>query len=174
MHVTAGPSRPDALRILLIGYGNPGRGDDGLGPALAAEFETHGLANLTVEIDYQLTVDHSALIANHDLVVFADAMIGLAVPYRLSEIGTAQPEALGSHAVSPQAAMALARLLFGRAPPAWMLAISGDEFGEVKEGLSLRARVNLALAVAFLQGWIARTSAPESDSWLATETRQIP
>lgn len=143
-----------ARRILLIGYGNPGRGDDGLGPALAAEIEALGIRGLTVDIDYQLTVDHAALIAAHDLVVFADAMIGLAVPYRLAEVDAAQPAALGSHQVSPEAALALAGLLFGQAPPGWMLAIGGQEFGEVKEGLSQPARENLAAAVAFLRGWI--------------------
>ena len=141
-------------RILLIGYGNPGRGDDGLGPALAAEIEAQGIRGLTVDIDYQLTVDHASLITAHDVVVFADAMIGLAVPYRFARVDATQPATLGSHQVSPEAALALAMLLFGHAPPAWMLAISGREFGEVKEGLSQPARENLAAAVAFLRGWI--------------------
>ena len=144
-----------APRILLIGYGNPGRGDDGLGPALAHAVEALGLIGVTVECDYQLMVDHAALIATHDLVVFADAMIGLETPYRFTEIGTAQPETLGSHQVSPEAAVALAKLLFGHAPPGWLLGIAGDEFGEVKEGLGPRARRNLDLAVAFLHDWIA-------------------
>ncbi len=144
-----------ARRILLIGYGNPGRGDDGLGPALAAEIEALGIRGLTVDIDYQLTVDHAALIAAHDLVVFADAMVGLAVPFRLARVDDAQPTSLGSHRVSPEAALALAGLLFGQAPPGWMLAIAGKEFGEVKEGLSPSARANLGGAVAFLRGWIA-------------------
>jgi hydrogenase maturation protease len=158
MHVTANMTGLDARpadRILLIGYGNPGRGDDGLGPALAAAIGALGLSNVTVEIDYQLTVDHAALIAAHDVVVFADATMDLAEAYRFSEIGTAQPATLGSHQVSPEAATALAGLLFGRAPPGWMLAMRGEEFGEVKEGLSERAKSNLLLATTFLQAWIA-------------------
>lgn len=143
-----------APRVLLIGYGNPGRGDDGLGPALAAEIEAMGLAGVTIEIDYQLTVDHAAPIAAHDLVVFADAMIGLDRPFRLEPVARAAPQALGSHQVSPEAALALAGLLFGHAPPGWILAIGGSEFGEVKEGLSAPARHNLGLAAAFLRGWI--------------------
>jgi hydrogenase maturation protease len=140
-------------RLLLIGYGNPGRGDDGLGPALAVEIEALGIPGLTVDIDYQLTVDHSALIAVQDVVVFADAAMGLAVPYRFAEVDAAKRATLGSHQVSPEAALALAGLLFGHAPPGWMLAIGGAEFGEVKEGLSQLARENLAGAVAFLRGW---------------------
>lgn len=48
---------PVSQRILLIGYGNPGRGDDGLGPALAAAIEAMELPGVTVEADYQLMVD---------------------------------------------------------------------------------------------------------------------
>ena len=144
-----------SLRILLIGYGNPGRGDDGLGPALAAEIEALGLPGVTVDSDYQLTVDHAAQIAAHDLVIFADAMIGLTQPYQFTPLAQTQPQGLGSHQVTPEAALALAQLLFGHAPPGWMLAIAGEAFGEVKEGLSPAAQANLAQAGPFLRQWIA-------------------
>lgn len=155
MHMTTEKTDTRAPRILLIGYGNPGRGDDGLGPALAAAIDAMGLTWVTVDIDYQLTVDHAALIAAHDAVVFADAMMGLADPFQFSEIGTGQPNALGSHQVTPEAAMALSGLLFGHRPPAWILAIAGDQFGEVKECLSPRAEDHLRQALAFVQNWLA-------------------
>ena len=158
-------------RVLLIGYGNPGRGDDGLGPALAAAIETLGLPGVTVDIDYQLTVDHAALIAAHDVVVFADAMIGLALPFRFDAIASGQPQTLGSHQVSPEAALALAGLLFGHAPPGWMLAIGGTEFGEVKEGLSAEARANLAAAIDFLRGWLAQDTAASVPSFVGASVR---
>jgi hydrogenase maturation protease len=139
-------------RVLLIGYGNPGRGDDGLGPALAQAM-ADAFPTLSVDIDYQLTVDHAALIAAHDAVIFADAMIGLPTPYCFAPVtGTAL--ALGSHQVSPQAAMTLSELLFVKRPQAWTLAISGDDFDRVHEGLSPRATANLALASDFLRVWI--------------------
>ena len=118
-----------------------------------------GMPGVTVEADYQLMVDHAAQIAAHDLVIFADAMIGLAQPFRFCEIAQTQPEALGSHQVTPEAALALAGLLFGHAPQGWMLAIAGEEFGEVKEGLSPPAQDNLVQAVGFLRDWIAEWQA---------------
>jgi hydrogenase maturation protease len=142
-------------RLLLIGYGNPGRWDDGLGPALAGRIEALDLPGVTVEIDYQLTVDHAALIAAHDLVVFADAAIGLDLPFRLTPV-VGLPQAMGSHQVSPEAALHLAGLLFGRAVPGWTLAIAGQAFGTVREGLSQQAEENLSLAAAFLTGWIGQ------------------
>ncbi len=148
-----------APKILVIGYGNPGRGDDGLGQALGSDIEALGIDGVTVECDYQLMVDHAALIAEQDIVVFADAMMGLDAPYSFSAIGSESPQTLGSHEVSPEAALALAGLLFGRAPHGWILAIGGDEFGEVKEGLGKRANANLLLAVDFLRHWLKAQSA---------------
>ena len=151
-----------ARRVLLIGYGNPGRGDDGLGPTLAARIEALCIPGLTVDIDYQLTVDHAALIAAHDVVVFADAMIGLNVPFLFAEVDAAQPSGLGSHNVSPEAALALAGLLFGKAPPGWTLALAGAEFGEVKEGLSASASANLDSAAEYLRDWITAETGTEA------------
>ena len=36
--------------MLLLGYGNPGRLDDGLGPALAAQVERLALPGVTVRV----------------------------------------------------------------------------------------------------------------------------
>lgn len=143
-------------RILLIGYGNPGRGDDGLGPALAAAIAALNLSGVTVETDYQLTVDHALLIADHDVVIFADAAMGQSQPFCMTELQRGTPQTLGSHQVTPEAAMHLALLFYGTAPSAWMLAIAGSEFGEVKEGLSPMAQRNLSQATLFLHDWIAR------------------
>ena len=60
-------------KVLLYGFGNPARGDDGLGPALAAAIEELAIPNITVDANYQLTVEDAADIAGYDAVVFADA-----------------------------------------------------------------------------------------------------
>jgi hydrogenase maturation protease len=145
-------------RVLVIGYGNPGRGDDGLGPALAAAIAEMNLPDVTVESDCQLTVDHTTQIAAHDLVVFADAAVGLTEPWRLSAIGAEPGATLGSHDLSPSAALHLTRLLYGKAPPGWVLAIGGIEFDDVREGLCPVAQENLALAVRSLKDWLAQSA----------------
>ncbi|MFN6926135.1 MAG: hydrogenase maturation protease [Tabrizicola sp.] len=139
---------PLGARVLLIGYGNPARGDDGLGPALAEAIADLHLPGVTVEIDYQLTVDHAALIAAHDLVIFADAAMDLDVPFRLTRTGTTPPSTLGSHQVTPEVALHLAGLLFGKIPPAFTLAIAGTAFDAIREGLGPEARCHLGQAVA--------------------------
>ncbi|MHC4675441.1 MAG: hydrogenase maturation protease, partial [Planctomycetota bacterium] len=60
-------------KILIIGYGNPGRLDDGLGPALANAVDKMNLPGVTAEADYQLAVEDAAALAQHDIVIFADA-----------------------------------------------------------------------------------------------------
>ena len=51
-------------KVLLIGYGNPGRLDDGLGPALAAAVEKLAIPGVTVDADYQLNVEDAAASPN--------------------------------------------------------------------------------------------------------------
>ncbi len=142
------------MTVLVIGYGNPGRGDDGLGPALAERIEALRLPGVAVDCDYQLTVDHAALIAEADHVVFADAAADLEEPFAFAPLSGDAPQTLGSHMVTPQAAMRLARDLFGHRPAAYVLAIGGRDFGEVAEGLSDTARANLDAGTAFLADWL--------------------
>ena len=150
-------------RTLLIGYGNPGRGDDGLGPAFAQMMADAGLPLLSVEIDYQLTVDHAQLVAQQDLVVFVDAAMGLGKPFRFEVLDAGAPATLGSHSVTPAAVLTLARDLFGHAPAAFLLGIAGSEFSEVKEGLSETARANLRLAADFFTGWYRAHQLPSAE-----------
>ena len=138
---------------LLIGYGNPGRGDDGLGPAFARRIAARQLPGITIDIDYQLTVDHALMISEAETVVFADAALGAEAAYYFRPMDESVGEALGSHTVTPQAALALARLLFGAAPRGFMLGLRGEKFGEMAEGLSTVASNSLDAAQAFFLDW---------------------
>lgn len=139
------------MNVLVIGYGNPGRGDDGLGPALAAALEAADLPGVTVEADYQLTVEHADAAARHDAVVFADASTSAAEPFecRRQEASTAAP-GFSSHSVAPGQVLALAAELFGARPAAYVLAMRGYVFNEFGEGLSPGAAANLAAATDWL------------------------
>ena len=137
----------------LIGYGNPGRCDDGLGPAFAARIEARGLPGLDVFTDYQLTVDHALQIASADEVVFVDALMKVDAPFRFGALEPAMSHDLSSHSLSPASVLALAATLFDARPKAFVLGISGVEFGEVREGLSGTAEENLRQAEDFFVEW---------------------
>lgn len=138
--------------MLLIGYGNPGRLDDGLGPALAAAIERLRLPGVTVEADYQLSVEDAAEVAKHQAVVLADADAAGPEPFSVRRLEPAADSlSFSTHSVSPGAVLALARELFGAEPEAWLVGIRGYEFNEFGERLSERAQANLEAAVA----WVA-------------------
>ena len=138
----------------LIGYGNPGRCDDGLGPAFATRIAERNLPGLDVFTDYQLTVDYALQIASADEVVFVDALMNADAPFRFETLEPAASHDLSSHSLSPASVLALAATLFDARPVAHVLGISGVEFGEVREGLSKEAGENLRLAEDFFVDWL--------------------
>ncbi|MEP2704113.1 MAG: hydrogenase maturation protease [Roseibium sp.] len=147
--------------MLLIGYGNPGRGDDGLGPALSEAIAARDLAGLDVDTDYQLVAEHVLAIADHDLVIFADAEMEGTEQFSFREISSGSPEVLGSHSLVPETVLALCETLYGAKPRAFVLGISGYDYGDVKEGLSEKAAANLSVAEMFLVSWIAKQVGPK-------------
>jgi hydrogenase maturation protease len=145
----------DITALLLIGYGNPGRGDDGLGPRFVEALAGEAVAGLTPIADYQLSAEHVLAVAEAERVVFADAMIGGSKPFMFEKIEARQDEGLGSHSLTPSAVLGLAAVLYGKTPDAFVMGITGYDFEEVKEGLTDAARANLDLAVAHFWNWFA-------------------
>ncbi|GAA0775950.1 hydrogenase maturation protease [Roseibium denhamense] len=141
--------------MLLIGYGNPGRGDDGLGPAFSENLEGRGIKGLDIDTDYQLVAEHALAIADHNLVIFADAEMGSETGFSFRAARASAPQTLGSHSLHPEAVLGLAEILYGARPEAYLLGITGYEFGAVKEGLSDRAQKNLKDAETFFLNWLA-------------------
>jgi hydrogenase maturation protease len=154
------------MKILIIGIGNPGRGDDGLGPALAAGLAGADAETLTegavIEIPgrpvfavwkYQLNIEDAALVRDYDAVVFADASGKSGEPVAFGEIAPAAAIAFTTHELSPQAVLALCEELYGRSPRGHLLAVRGYSW-ELGEGLSPEARRNLAAAAERLAAFL--------------------
>jgi hydrogenase maturation protease len=137
-------------RVLLVGYGNPGRLDDGLGPAVAAHFEGLGLPDVTVLTDYQLQVELAEELGHHELVLFADAAVSGAEPFEVREVPPADDVSFSTHSVSPTELLGLARRLFRADCPGFTIAIRGYEFNEFGERLSSEASANLSSAITFI------------------------
>ncbi len=148
------------MNTLLIGYGNQGRGDDGLGPEFAARLEDKGLQGLTIDADYQLTVDHALMVAEADVVVFVDAAIGSEKPYFFDEAKPSENASISSHELSPSAVLSLCKTLYSHEPKAHILGIAGYVYGDIREGLSAEALHNLELAEAFFLDWYSELTTP--------------
>jgi hydrogenase maturation protease len=140
---------PGDPRILVLGYGNPGRQDDGLGPALAAGIDALGWSNITAYDNYQLTIEDALEIAEHDIVWFVDAAKAGPSPYQVRDLSAAPSIEFTSHIVKPEAILAIALHYFGKSPPAFLLAVRGYRFDFVEE-LTAGAANNLRLALTML------------------------
>ncbi len=136
-------------RILVLGYGNPGRQDDGLGPAVAAAIERLGWRNVTAYDNYQLTVEDAIDVAEHDVVWFVDAARTGPAPYVVSDLWPATRIEFTSHIVRPEAILAIAQQCFSRLPRAFLLGVRGYAFDFLEE-LTDDAADNLHAAFAML------------------------
>ena len=136
--------------ILLIGFGNPGRLDDGLGPAAAEAVGKMGLPDVIVDSDYQLMVEDAATVAQYETVIFVDAAADGSEPFSFTKIAPLAEISFSSHSVEPRAVVGLAHKLFGAKTDAYLLGIRGYRFNGFGYGFSEQAGRNLDAALAFL------------------------
>jgi hydrogenase maturation protease len=108
--------------MLIIGYGNPLRGDDGFGYR-AAERIPGAIAV------HQLTPELMDPIARADRVLFLDAAVeGAPGEIRRRRV---EPQSAGpafSHHATPESLLAGALTLYGRAPDAELITVTGANF----------------------------------------------
>lgn len=140
-------------KVLLIGYGNPGRLDDGLGPAVAEMALKMNLPDLTVEQNYQLNVEDAQTVAGFDAVIFADASVEGDEPFTFRKVEPKATVHFSTHQMEPEGVLALAGELFGAKTQGFVLAVRGYEFNEFGERLSGKAAGNLEKAAGFLK-WL--------------------
>lgn len=137
-------------KILVYGYGNPGRQDDGLGIMLADEIEkwstAQKLENVSTDSNYQLNLEDAAGIANYDVVVFADASREDITHFSLVTLEPSDVVEFSMHAVSPAFILHLCIQVFHHKPRTYLLHIRGYEW-EFMGQLTENARENLNLAV---------------------------
>jgi len=133
--------------ILVYGYGNPGRQDDGLGVYCAKRVkkwaEQHFPEAIDVDMNYQLNIEDAEKISHYDEVIFVDASCE-DIPqfaFTLLEPSKTQLE-FTMHAVSPAYVLYLCQSLFGKQPKSHLLHIRGYEWS-MQEGLTDKAKQNL-------------------------------
>ena len=162
--------RAGPVRSLVIGIGNPLRGDDGIAWRLVARLPSQ--AGLAVRCRQQLTPEMAADLAAVDRLLVIDAWVGpgeraplqlqeLAAPGALPQVGAvaetwagAAPWGGASHGISPQALLALSQTLFGQAPRAQQLLLPAHSFGH-GEDISPALAGRLGEARGLIAGWIA-------------------
>ena len=123
-------------RLLVIGYGNTLRSDDGAGPRVAEALEQMNLPEVRTLSCPLLSPELAEPVSEAERVVFVDAAVATR-KVELSPVAPASSSQLMAHAAEPATVLALARDVFGHAPQAWMLTLPVENM-QIGEKLSAR------------------------------------
>jgi hydrogenase maturation protease len=145
------------IQILVYGYGNPGREDDGLGIELVKRLETWsrqtGLTGIEFDSNYQLNIEDAEIISEKDVVIFADASTEEIDEFILTEVTGESEATFTTHAASPGYILKLCTDLFGKFPRVYLLHIKGYQW-EFSEKISDRAEHNLNNVYEFMKNYL--------------------
>ncbi|MGA2961445.1 MAG: hydrogenase maturation protease [Candidatus Korobacteraceae bacterium] len=143
-------------QILVIGYGNPLRGDDGFGGLAASYVEERQIPGLEVIISHQLNPELTELLHNCSHAIFLDAVAGdepgtlRATPVEHCDLSSS-----GMHHFEPGSLLALSQAIFGQSPPATLITATarsfhhGDEISpEVRQAAATAAETIASLAAS--------------------------
>ena len=113
--------------LLVIGYGNTLRRDDGVGPKVAEAVEALALPGVCALVRPLLTPELAEAVSRAGVVIFVDAAVDAPREVQMRRLAPAVSSQIMAHAASPATLLALARDLFGRAPEAWWLTIPVED-----------------------------------------------
>lgn len=140
-------------KLLVFGYGNPGRGDDALGPLLIEQINQLELIDVSCLTDMQLLIEHASDLIGYQQILFVDADVSCDEPFEVTEIYPEKDDSYTSHALTPAALLFIFRQIYQRkAPSSMLLRIRGYDF-ELGDTLSKQANYNLNAAFKYLQQW---------------------
>jgi hydrogenase maturation protease len=126
-------------RVLVIGYGNPLRNDDGAGHHVARAVAAWTMTQVEVLAVQQLTPELAEPLANARLAIFVDACAaGPGDKVQIAPLEAAESVAGLGHTSNPQELLALTKAVYGHHPPAWSVLIPGRNFS-TGEDLSSQA-----------------------------------
>lgn len=132
--------------VLLIGYGNPLRRDDGIGRVVAERFETR--PDVRVLTCHQLTPELTDELMRCERAVFVDATLSGSAAVRLVS-PTANPASPG-HVGDPAWLLGLSKAVYGRYPEAWLVTVPVEDVG-FGEGLSVDGERMVEVAVRLVE-----------------------
>lgn len=136
---------------LLIGIGNSGRSDDGLGWAFLDRIQHEARFPGDIEYRYQLQVEDAELISRTEHVIFVDSYRGeLSDGFQFEPCHASRDTEFTSHVLPPGAILHLCSELYGKSPRADQLLIQGSSW-ELRTGLSAEAKTRLDRALTFFR-----------------------
>jgi hydrogenase maturation protease len=127
-------------RTLVIGIGNPLRGDDGLGWHVIERLrETTGDEDSELLACHQLTPELAEALAGSERVIFIDAAEGEPAGEvrlrRFNDFGSEAQETAFSHRLEPETLIQYTRTLYGKMPEAALISVKSAAY-DLSERLS--------------------------------------
>ncbi len=142
--------------ILILGYGNSLRNDDGVGQYVANQIATREWPNVRCLARTQLLPELAEDIATADLVLFVDADVRPASGDLEPDIVRVScltppdvPLQTAMHSLTPEGLLALSKLLYGHNPRARLVSIPVKDT-ELGDTLSPQAQQGAHAAVALI------------------------
>jgi hydrogenase maturation protease len=133
--------------ILVIGYGNELRGDDGVGQKVARTVHKWGLPNVRSLAVHQLTPELAEELVKVDCVIFVDAYPVSAKPeVQVYPLEPSRSVATIGHTSDPQMLLAIAQALYNYHPIAWWVGIPAVNF-ELSKTVSPIAQTGMTEAI---------------------------
>jgi hydrogenase maturation protease len=134
-----GEVAPARCKLLVIGYGNTLRSDDGAGVRVAEVIAARGLPGVVALAVHQLTPEVAERLAGAERAIFVDARLAeqgrdIAVT-RLDSSSSVRP---AGHTNDPRALLALAQSVYGHTPQSWLITVPAVDLS-LGENLSATA-----------------------------------
>lgn len=153
--------------LAVFAAGNDVRGDDALGPLLAARLAAIRIPGLVIHQDFQFQVEHALDLPADGLALFIDAHCDQLEPVRLTEVAPGADCGAGTHALDPAQVLAVARRIGRPLPSCWLLSLRGRAFG-LGQPLSASGRLVLAAGWGLLGALVRRPSAAAWRAWASS------
>lgn len=155
-------------KLLIIGYGNPDRQDDGVAwhilRAMTLKLELPAPSSyedlfpedhrLEFSFHLQLTPEMAEDISLYDHACFIDAHTGnIAEPVRLIQVESEFQASPFTHHLTPQSLLSICETLYGRKPDAAVLSVRGYHFG-LSQQLSQETAELVPQALELMWDWM--------------------
>ena len=148
--------------VIVIGYGNTLRSDDGIGQRVALEVQGWKLPSVRSLPLHQLTPELAETLQGAKAVIFVDADPSSQAEdmVQVCQIEPVDASNLpAGHTSDPRSLLALTQAVYGYSPPAWLITIPAInfEFGETfspitEQGLTIALEQIRSLLFSISQG----------------------
>lgn len=145
-------SGDELRRILVVGYGNPLRMDDGAGTAAAERIRALGIPGVEVRTAHQLVPEMAEDFALYDAVVLVDAAVD-GLPVSFFKVKHLRKGGTLSHHCDASLIASLLAGLYRSKTPVYACTIRGESF-HLGEDMTLPVKLRICEAVERIHAFI--------------------